>query len=457
MRSLVLLLVSTFCLAKFVKSYGVSEHRVDFIKTVNGHEYNYHYHDGSAPRFEKHIKRSHRQPTPAAPLPIFQHPALVLPQQSKQPQLLVKPVATNRPSPYKQPYHSKFFLSSANHEQIYANEFDALPGGNGIYSSSDNKLHSIHGNQPKNPMRAIVVPDDDDDDDYEDEDETPVRRPEVRLGSPKTNTGFYSTPNSLQNLQIGHKFQHVKIPVQTHQNIKSVSGSDESNYVPRAGSFFSNVSNPATLPGFHYIAGGFSYYNRHLSPKKEKPSETSSYVTPDFLTTRKPFTTTESYQRPDFLKVYKPYVTPDFLTTRKPTIPTLFPTTARPPTSPTSPATPAPPSKYFIQQRPTKHPVPPPRPYLAPELTTTVRSYVAPTILQEQKQQLKLHEQALNAQRTRPQSGDALSRVTAANGASRFRYLAPASESTPVAQKQSELYEPEFDIDIRIDLSSDAA
>lgn len=178
--------------------------------------------------------------------------------------------------------------------------------------------------------------------------------------------------------------------------------------------FLTNNSAPTNIPGFHYIAGGYSYFSSHPVPKKRK----------------QPTLDEDSYDE-------------------KPLVETMIATsTRRPYVAPTLTTTSTPPSRYQPQQRPTKSPVQR-RPYIAPSLTTTKQPYVAPSVLQAQG---KVKNASLLSFAQNP---------IVVNGASRFRYTnskaTAASTSAKKSEKQSELYEPEFDIDIRIDLSSDSA
>ncbi|XP_055618801.1 uncharacterized protein LOC129763588 [Toxorhynchites rutilus septentrionalis] len=365
-RNLLLLLVSIFCLAKFVKSYDVPEHRVDYIKLVDGHEYDYHYHDGGpAPRLGKskshhpHSHHSHRQ------------------QQSK------------RKSPSKQPYyHNKYFVTG--YELIHTNDFQ--PTAAPIYSSfkQQNSLPTFESHEK---LRRPFV----EDHDYHDEDSK-----WLPMGTLLPKSVFPGPVRTSHGAQL---------PALKHTNIVSHGSYEPSSRVNEAASFVSTIPTqqttptirhqpvgtsfltndtvPSNTPGFHYIAGGYTYFNSHPSNQAQKIIK-EAYL-------NRPVGTYYSTTR-------KPYVAPSLTTP--------------------SPATAQQPVKYS----------PPRRPYIAPAQTTTIRPYVAPSVSQSTGQ-----SQALSQ--------------TGTNGANRIRYTTTkAAEDT----KSGDLYEPEFDIDIRIDVSPDS-
>ncbi|XP_065072444.1 uncharacterized protein LOC135696842 [Ochlerotatus camptorhynchus] len=418
MRVLVLLLVNIFCLAKFVKSYGVTEHRVDYIKTADGHEYDYHYHDGSAPRFEK-TKFHHLQPLQQQHQHQQQQQQLQRNHNLNQHQ---QPLISKRPykQPFKQPYFNKYFATEV-HEQTHPNnEFQAAPSS---YSNSAFKQqNSIPIFESHEKVRHSYVDNEDDDDDDNkhnsssdyDEERHAKRRPAIPTSTLTKTKPIFGTFSPIQRLQPvnGHR-------AHKYNSYESSSESDETPVRPSTGSshsspqfhFLANGSSPLNVPGFHFISGGYSYFSSHPSSSK---------------------------QRPQPALVEKPYAD-DLITT----------TTRRPYVAPTlTTSTPA--SKLYIQPRPTKssHQR---RPYIAPALTTTKRPYVAPSVLQSTS---KITDPSFLALGQQP---------AIVNGASRFRYTQPNSKTTTTtnsnakkSEKQSELYEPEFDIDIRIDLSSDS-
>lgn len=398
MRALVLLLVNIFCLAKFVKSYGVSEHRVDYFKTVDGHEYNYHYHDGLAPRFEKS--------------------KLLQPQQ----QLLLR---TKRPQTYKQPYHNKFFATGSEpifnihhvqrqpqrHRQptLSVSEVPPVPlptYSSLVSSSSFQQQNSIPTFESHEKIRHSYVDDEEDTEEGIDSDYEIKKQLPVTMAKLASKNAFVGNAGSLHGLQAANRH---RLSAQTQfnnqynsyeQSGSSSASSEESNQASpsttshlKGNKYLTNESAPVHLPGFHFISSGYTYFNSH--PQKQKLAAIPV--------------------EPPAIDVRKPYVAPT-LTTPPPT------------------------SKYVFRHQPstTKASVPR-RPYIAPSLTTTKRPYVAPSVDAS----------------TKAPSDAFLLLSQNQNGASRFRYT--TSKTVPTASKQqSELYEPEFDIDIRIDLSSDS-
>nr|XP_029715908.1 uncharacterized protein LOC109623085 [Aedes albopictus] len=418
MRILVLLLVNIFCLAKFVKSYGVTEHRVDYIKTVDGHEYDYHYHDGSAPRFEKSKLHHLQQPQ--------QHQRFHNFNNHQQQQQVLR---SKRPykQPFKQPYFNKFFTSGNQEHSFAHNEFQAAaaaaPSYSSISSSSSTNFkqqNSIPIFESHEKIRHSFIDHNDDDDDgktstsnFDYETERPIKRRPITKPKPSTK------PSSIIDTSLhGFHTQNNGHRVNQYHGYDDSSESVEALAKPLTGSshssapfhFLSNNSSPTNIPGFHYISGGYSYFSSHPVPKKKK---------------------------------LQPIVVESTFDDDSDDEPVIATTTRRPYVAPTLTTTPTPPAKYHAQQRPTKAPVQR-RPYIAPALTTTKQPYVAPSVLQSTG---KVTDASLLA--------------FGQNGASRFRYTnrdkAAASTTGKKSEKQSDLYEPEFDIDIRIDLSSDAA
>ncbi|XP_039446873.1 dendritic arbor reduction protein 1-like [Culex pipiens pallens] len=411
MRAWVLLLVSIFCLAKFVKSYGVSEHRVDYFKTVDGHEYNYHYHDGLAPRFEKS--------------------KLLQPQQ----QLLLR---TKRPQTYKQPYHNKYFAnepafaSNFQHRQqqiqqlqqqqqrhhAVVSDVPAPTYASLVSSSSFQQQNSIPTFESHEKIRHSYVDEEEDSEEGVNSSYEIKKKLPVTMAKLASKNAFVGTAGSLHGLQVANQHRlNAQAQHNNHynsydeQSSSSSGSSEETNQATptvsspvknSSGGFLSNESAPEHLPGFHYISSGYTYFNSH--PHKQKfaaiPVE------------------------PPTPAIRKPYVAPT-LTTPAPS-----------------------PSKYLFQNhRPapagtTSKPSVPRRPYIAPALTTTKRPYVAPSV-------------DTAAVTSKPPSDAFLLLSPQQNGASRFRYTTAKTAST-ASKQQSELYEPEFDIDIRIDLSSDS-
>lgn len=233
---------------------------------------------------------------------------------------------------------------------------------------------------------------------------------------------FVGTAGSLHGLQVANQHRlNAQAQHNNHynsydeQSSSSSGSSEETNQTTptltspvksTSDGFLSNESAPEHLPGFHYISSGYTYFNSH--PHKQKFAA---------IPVEAPAPT-----------IRKPYVAPT-LTTPSPT-----------------------PSKYLFQNhRPapagtTSKPSVSRRPYIAPSLTTTKRPYVAPSVDTAATSKPPSDAFLLLSQNHAQQ-----------NGASRFRYTTAKTVSTATKQQQqSELYEPEFDIDIRIDLSSDS-
>ncbi|XP_062560426.1 uncharacterized protein LOC134224836 [Armigeres subalbatus] len=418
MRALVLLLVNIFCLAKFVKSYGVTEHRVDYIKAVDGHEYDYHYHDGSAPRFEKSKLHYLQQQEQRQQQHQRNH------NLNQQQQLFL---ITKRPykQPFKQPYFNKYFSTPIRDHNYVNNEFQAAAAASPSYTSSISSSHYKQQNsipifESHEKVRNSFLDDDDDEEKtnvshFDHEEERPAKRRPVS----KPNT--LTRPNSIIGANL--------LGLQSHNNdfrnnrYHSYDDSSESGEIlpkPSAAptlpshpyNFLTNSSAPVNFPGFHFISGGYTYFSSHPLPKKKQQP---ILIDTQFVETPLVHTTTTR----------RPYVAPTL--------------------------TPPPPPQYFQQRPTTKAPLQR-RPYIAPSLTTTKRPYVAPSVL---RSTTKTTDASLLAFAQNP---------IAVNGASRFRYTnnkatttkATASSSAKKSEKHSELYEPEFDIDIRIDLSSDS-
>ncbi|XP_058452603.1 uncharacterized protein LOC131431110 [Malaya genurostris] len=378
MRALVLLLINIFCLAKFVKSYGVVEHRVDHYKSTNGHEYDYHYRDRAAPRFDKNkLNYPHHHQ-----------------QQQQQQQLLQQSLLTKEKRPFKFPYGNKYFATGF--EQILTHpKYPAAIAP--TYSSTSFKQQNsipVYESHEK-IIRSFTNADESDYDEILDK-----RRSGINSLTKNT---LYSTTN-YHRVPQPHRYNSYDALSE------SESESEEAPIAPTKSSFASHSPLPGGLKfpaSFHYIPSGYTYFNTHTIPQSEHHSQ-ALYVDPSETPT----------------------------TTRRPYIaPSLTSTTSSP--------------KFNLPRRPTK-PSLLRRPYLAPALTTTKRPYVAPQVTRTTPA-VPVPERSTK----RPTTDRSQNSIY--NGASRFRYTTSrTTTSTSAKTKPSDLYEPEFDIDIRIDLSPDS-
>ncbi|XP_058813238.1 uncharacterized protein LOC131677429 [Topomyia yanbarensis] len=361
MRALVLLLINIFCLAKFVKSYGVAEHRIDYFKSSNGHEYDYHYQDGTAPRFDKNKFHLNQQQ---------------LPQLIKDKR------------PFKLPYIHKYFATG--YEQVLTHQKQS-PTNPSFKQQNSFPIFESH----EKILRSYA---DADDSDYDED--LSKQRPGAHSLTKNTlyNTANYhrTSPHRYNGYDTSHR---------------SESESEESINVPVSPTKSPFASHLPLPGGYHYIPSGYTYFHTHTLPQPDNPSQLFYFGSTEASTTTR-----------------RPYVAPS-LTSTTPT-----------------------PSKYFVHQRPTR-PSLLRRPYLAPSLTTTKRPYVAPLVTRTTPTPPTSSKRP-TGNRLQNQSQNQLF-----NGASRFRYTASktATTSTSEKPKPSDLYEPEFDIDIRIDLSPDSS
>ncbi|XP_053683145.1 uncharacterized protein LOC128733519, partial [Sabethes cyaneus] len=380
----ILLLVNIFCLAKFVKSYGVTEHRVDYIRTVDGHEYDYHYHDGTAPRFEKskllYLQQQH---------------------QRQQELLLGK-------RPYKQPSSNKYF--GAGFEQLLTHRKFTPAGTPSTYSSfkQQNSI-PIFESHEKVGIRTYPNHAEDDSSDYDDHNDR--RRP---AHSSLTKNFIHHSSGSNRRPAV-HQYNRFESPPsesvsetesESQEYIKAPAASAKpfTSHSSSAGGINNNF--PLNIPNVYYIPSGYTYFNSHTSPPKDKLAQIL-YLSPT------PAPTTR-----------RPYVAPSLTST-------------------------TPYNKFFTQKRPTKVPR---RPYIAPILTTTRRPYVAPSVTKPTPVSRGTTAKPAQSGSQNPKHQQLF------NGASRFRYTTSKPvQTTSEKSKPSDKYEPEFDIDIRIDLSPDSS
>lgn len=292
---------------------------------------------------------------------------------------------SKRKSPQKQPYyHNKYFVTG--YELIHTNDFH--PTAAPIYSSfkQQNSLPILETHEKL--QRPFV-----EDLDYHDESSkwkpmSPLLTKSVFPGQQIVNlkhTNIVSHDSYEPSSRVNEAASLIAaIPTQQTPTIR---------HQPFVSSVLTNDTVPVSTPGFHYISGGYSYFNSHPSYQAQKIIKEAYLNRPITYSTTK-----------------KPYVAPSLTTP--------------------SPGTAPQPVKYS----------PPRRPYIAPAQTTTIRPYVAPSVTQTTNTGSG-QAQALNQN----QAGT--------TGANRFRYTTTKAAEN---EKSGDLYEPEFDIDIRIDVSPDS-